>query len=111
MINNRMTNFRSMSFYMNGELAASNLVLFIEFDNVNWFSLTIGEGMLEFIKKETEPKCSSTVKLQDSFSYPITENSQLEKYKECKLISIHQYRLINNLDYSLGIFLKLIWEE
>ncbi|HEM6916501.1 TPA: hypothetical protein U2I36_004307, partial [Providencia stuartii] len=91
---------------MNGELAASNLVLFIEFDNVNWFSLTIGEGMLEFIKKETEPKCSSTVNLQDSFSYPITENTQLKKYKGCKLISAREYRLIKNLNYSLGIYFE-----
>ncbi|ENE0778632.1 hypothetical protein ABMZ03_004292 [Providencia stuartii] len=106
MINSIMTNFRNMSFYMNGELAASNLVLFIEFDNVNWFSLTIGEGMLEFIKKETEPKCSSTVNLQDSFSYPITENTQLKKYKGCKLISAREYRLIKNLNYSLGIYFE-----
>lgn len=107
MLNCKLLDFRKRSFYIDNLLISDNLVIFFQLFDLRWFSLSIGEGVF-CIQEETQiPEYLSLDNIEDSFAYPIEDLPELDKFKQSILSEVYEYRLKDNLDFCIGVFLKL----
>lgn len=105
-IEHSLIEFRKRSFYLDKALASECLVLFMKTDGGVWFALTIGEGEYILSIEESEPKITPFNEIDYSFSYPIEILEILFKYKGLTLKNIMTYKLIDDTEYCIGIYLK-----
>ncbi|MDO7909471.1 hypothetical protein Q6A49_02865 [Pseudomonas sp. 22-AL-CL-001] len=104
MVNEVLISVRSRSFYMGGDLVSDILVLFFNFSNSGWVSLTVGEGVLRFLRVNTEPELSPLSGIDDEFAYPIRYLNGLENYIGLKVFAIYEYRLIDVDEGCIGVY-------
>lgn len=107
MLNCKLLNFRKRSFYIDNLLISDNLVIFFQLIDSRWFSLSIGEGVLCIQEEVQVPEYLSLDNIDDSFAYPIEDLPALDKFKQSILNEVYEYRLKDNLDFCIGVFLKL----
>ncbi|BCQ34247.1 hypothetical protein ERHA54_16800 [Erwinia rhapontici] len=107
MIGNKLCDFRMRDFFIKKELISRNIVLFFGNETGCWISLSIGEGVVHFSMEKVEPKCQSLNEISDSYAYPVKEVKELEKYKGRIVKDIHEYRLKNNPDFCVGVYVEL----
>lgn len=107
MLNQKFLNFRYRSFYIDQLLICANVTIFFQLDDFRWFSLSIGEGSIDLLEEQNEPKCQSLSDIKDSFAYPIGDLIELDCVKGMVLKGVFEYRLKANLDFSVGLYFKL----
>ncbi|OAT30094.1 hypothetical protein [Proteus myxofaciens] len=107
MLNCKLLDFRKRSFYIDNLLISDNLVIFFQLIDSRWFSLSIGEGVLCIQEEVQVPEYLSLDNIDDSFAYPIEDLPELDKFKQSILNEVYEYRLKDNLDFCIGVFLKL----
>lgn len=104
-LNKTITQTRFSSFYMELELICNFLCLFIELDNIQWFSITISDGVLS-IKKCKEPRLITLDEIKDDFAYPIYEFDSTILNKIIKSINAFYYLNQEDECYSIAIELS-----
>lgn len=107
MVSYKLLNFRYRSFYIDHSLICKNAVIFLQIEDLRWFSLSISEGSINLLEEADEPKYQSLDEIQESFAYPVGNLTELDFAKNTFLVEIYEYRLLDNPEYSIGLFLKL----
>lgn len=105
LINEVLCDVRYRSFFMSGNLICEFLVLFFKLSDSEWVSLTISEGVLKFVRLDSEPELLELSEVNDDFAYPIKPLGGLDKYFGLKILSVYEYR-INGIDEGcVGVYL------
>lgn len=98
--------FRGRSFYINGQVVCSCLVLFIRFLRCGWISLTIGEGIIEWSSLEEDPDLLELEDVDDEFAYPVISLYQLRSYLGREVLGVFEYRLEKANNICVGVYFK-----
>lgn len=106
MIGELFTDFRFRSFFIGEDLVCRMLVLFFQVSNVGWISLSIDEGIATFSLEKNEPSLLGLDEIDDEFSYPVQNATNLEGYIGSKIINVYEYRLRGIEDGCVGVYFE-----
>lgn len=100
---------RCRSFYMEGKLVCEVLVLFFEVSSSGWVSLTVSEGVSEFVVLDSEPKLLEFSDFNDDFAYPVGRLNGFERFLGSKVVAVYEYRIVGVDEGCIGIYLDFGW--
>ena len=106
LINEKITDARARSVYINGELQCNILVLLLNFSTSGWISISVGEGKSEFNTLNQEPKLLELSEIKDDYAYPTSHLSNISDFIGEKVTSIYEYRLNGISEGCVGIYIE-----
>ncbi|MCU9947240.1 hypothetical protein [Pseudomonas sp. PDM13] len=105
MINEVLRDVRFRSFFMSGNLVCEFLVLFFKLSDSGWVSLTISEGVSNFLMLGSDPELVGLCEIDDEFAYPINSLAGLDKYLGSKILTVYEYRISDADEGCVGVYL------
>ncbi|MCY1344687.1 Invasion associated locus B (IalB) protein [compost metagenome] len=99
--------FRSRSFFMDGQRQCDCSVLYLKTEDGSWFSFTIGEGYSRIVEEKEEPFIINLDSIDDDFAYPVQNVSFLEEYVGNTIVAINELKLKDRENIVVGLYVEL----
>ncbi|WP_202368478.1 hypothetical protein [Pseudomonas sp. MWU318] len=103
-LHDRFCEFRSRSFYLDGERVCDVLVFFFRLESCGWVSMSIGEGVAVFSTELPKSEFQLNGVVGGDVDYPVLNLDILDSYVGRKIMNIYEYRIKDVAEGCVGMY-------
>lgn len=107
LINEVLRNIRVRSFFLGDNAVCEILMIFFEFSNSGWVSLTISEGVALFSVLKDAPEVVDLADINDEFAYPVKSLQGCEELMGKRVSAMYEYRINAVREGCIGVYMEI----